>query len=208
MPPTQPRRRSNSLPIPQIEISLYQGGSGNSRDSPSNSSLTNKDYIEVPDQPPPVINEVTLQTQKSIDKTEDPNSARRPSKKRVKMADLRTLIETKILSKSDRGLEKIGADGKGLQHAVRVFYFFCLDCFQKSFSCPLCFRTSTEASTQAMNIFHDQHQTYHATNHQILSKANQCHRLGEFTSKYFVSELCTNLYWIFFEFHFIFFPET
>jgi hypothetical protein len=37
------------------------------------------------------------------------------------MADLRTLIETKILSKSDRGLEKIGGDGsnnKNLQHTV------------------------------------------------------------------------------------------
>lgn len=118
MPPTQPRRRSNSLPIPQIEISLYQGGSGNSRDSPSNSSLTNKDYIEVPEQQSAVVQaETNLPTQKSVDKTDD--AARRPSKKRVKMTDLRTLIETKILSKSDRGLEKIGADGKGLQHAVR-----------------------------------------------------------------------------------------
>lgn len=38
------------------------------------------------------------------------------------MADLRTLIETRILSKSDRGLEKIGLDvgtnGKRLQHLV------------------------------------------------------------------------------------------
>jgi hypothetical protein len=42
------------------------------------------------------------------------------------MADLRTLIETKILSKSDRGLEKIGADGngngKGMQHTVRMIF--------------------------------------------------------------------------------------
>lgn len=120
MPPTLPRRRSNSLPIPQIEISLYQGGSGNSRDSPSNSSLTNKDYIEVPDQPTAIVNEAALQAQKSIDKADDANGARRPSKKRVKMADLKTLIETKILSKSDRCLEKIEADdGKRLQHAVR-----------------------------------------------------------------------------------------
>lgn len=52
---------------------------------------------------------------------------RRPSekKKRVKMADLRALIETRILSKSDRGLEKIGIDGTGngngktLHHTVR-----------------------------------------------------------------------------------------
>ena len=125
MPPTQPRRRSNSLPIPQIEISLYQGR--DSRDSPSNSSLTTKDYIEIPDQPSPVVNDTPLQHQKSLDKAEDTNSsngARRPSekKKKVKMADLRTLIETKILSKSDRGLEQIGADGsKRLQHAVNYF---------------------------------------------------------------------------------------
>lgn len=47
-------------------------------------------------------------------------------KRRVKMADLRTLIETRILSKSDRGLEKIGLDaaanGKRLQHLVRIPY--------------------------------------------------------------------------------------
>lgn len=128
MPPTLPRRRSNSLPIPQIEISLYQG-SGNSRDSPSNSSLTTKDYIEIPEQPIAVVNDPpALLHQKSLEKVEDTNSsngARRPSekKKRVKMADLRTLIETKILSKSDRGLEQIGveANGKRLQHAVNYF---------------------------------------------------------------------------------------
>lgn len=46
IPAPQPRKRSNSLPIPQIEISVYQGP--NSRDSPSGSS-TGKDYIEVPE---------------------------------------------------------------------------------------------------------------------------------------------------------------
>lgn len=124
MPPTQPRRRSNSLPIPQIEISLYQG-SGNSRDSPSNSSLTTKDYIDLPEPPVTIVNDPPLQTQKSMDKCDETNSTnggRRPSKKKVKMADLRALIETKILSKSDRGLEKIGSEangnGKRLQHAV------------------------------------------------------------------------------------------
>lgn len=139
MPPTQPRRRSNSLPIPQIEISLYQG-SGNSRDSPSNSSLTTKDYIDIPDPPPTAaVSDTPLQPQKSLDKADDTNSAngaRRPSerKKRVKMADLRTLIETKILSKSDRALEKIGveaigANGKQLQHAVMSFEFLVLIVF-------------------------------------------------------------------------------
>lgn len=141
MPPTQPRRRSNSLPIPQIEISLYQGSGGNSRDSPSNSSLTAKDYIEIPDQPPVVVNDPPiLLHQKSLEKVDETNSsngARRPSekKKRVKMADLRTLIETKILSKSDRGLEQIGAEANGsngnrLQHAVNYFDLNIFSCFQ------------------------------------------------------------------------------
>lgn len=53
-------------------------------------------------------------------------SGRRGSekKKRVKMADLRTLIETKILSKSDRALERVGLDvvtGKRLEHVVKPF---------------------------------------------------------------------------------------
>lgn len=122
LPPSQPRRRSNSLPIPHIEISLYQG---NSKDSPSNSS--SKDFIEVPEPPiSTIINDTPYQAQKSIDKPDDAmstNGKRSTSerKKRVKMADLRTLIETKILSKSDRGLEKIGSDGsngKRLQHGV------------------------------------------------------------------------------------------
>lgn len=47
-PSPQPRRRSNSLPIPQIEISVYQGPT--SRDSPTGSSIT-KDFIEIPEPP-------------------------------------------------------------------------------------------------------------------------------------------------------------
>lgn len=155
MPPSQPRRRSNSLPIPQIEISLYQG-SGNSRDSPSNSSLTTKDYIEIPDQPPPTV--VESKTAEKTDDTSSTNGARRPSKKRVKMADLKNLIETKILSKSDRGLEKIGAEvnGKGLQHAVIIPYFV-YELLSTSFSFRSLFRTFIEVSTPEKNIFQDQH---------------------------------------------------
>lgn len=37
----QPRRRSNSLPIPKIEVSLYQ--------SPEMKKKENKDFIEVPE---------------------------------------------------------------------------------------------------------------------------------------------------------------
>lgn len=50
---SQTRRRSNSLPIPQIEISVYQGTNSNSRDSPSGNTL--KDFIEVPDQAMPIL---------------------------------------------------------------------------------------------------------------------------------------------------------
>lgn len=135
VPTVQPRRRSNSLPIPQIEISLYQGSG--SKDSPSNSS--SKDFMEVPEPPiSTIINDPSpFQPLKSLDKPDEStstNSARRTStgKKRVKMADLRTLIETKILSKSDRGLEKIGAEngsnGQRLLHTViqvkKVFSLF------------------------------------------------------------------------------------
>lgn len=38
----QPRRRSNSLPIPKIEVSLYQSPETKKKD-------TNKDFIEVPE---------------------------------------------------------------------------------------------------------------------------------------------------------------
>lgn len=47
-------------------------------------------------------------------------------KKRVKMADLRAFVETKMFSKSEKNLEKVGLDtssanGKRpLQHAVRL----------------------------------------------------------------------------------------
>ncbi|XP_052902471.1 protein unc-80 homolog [Anopheles moucheti] len=120
--PSHPRRRSNSLPIPQIEISLYQGPSS-SRDSPSIGSA-NKDYIEIPDPPiPALLADAPYYVSKlpSDESSLGPLSERKGSekKRRVKMADLRTLIETRILSKSDRGLEKIGLDantnGKRLQ---------------------------------------------------------------------------------------------
>jgi protein unc-80 len=115
------RRRSNSLPIPQIEVSLYQGSG--SRDSPSN-SLTAKDCIEVPEPGLNImLNDSPFSQHKNfVDENVTGNDLKRSSekKKKVKMADLRALIETKILSKSDRGLEKIGSDnGKQLQHTVK-----------------------------------------------------------------------------------------
>ncbi|XP_038122393.1 protein unc-80 homolog isoform X5 [Culex quinquefasciatus] len=123
IPPSQPRRRSNSLPIPQIEISMYQGPNSSNRDSPSIGSI-NKDYIEIPE--PPIsallIDSPYHAPKPSSDEQSTPTAERKGSekKRRVKMADLRTLIESRILSKSDRGLEKIGLEvtgnGKRLQH--------------------------------------------------------------------------------------------
>lgn len=125
IPPSQPRRRSNSLPIPQIEISMYQGPNSSNRDSPSIGSI-NKDYIEIPE--PPIsallIDSPYHAPKPSSDEQSTPTAERKGSekKRRVKMADLRTLIESRILSKSDRGLEKIGLEvtgnGKRLQHIV------------------------------------------------------------------------------------------
>lgn len=131
LPPSQPRRRSNSLPIPQIEVSLYQGPSNNSeKGSPSSAQ---KEYMEVPEPPPQSLSTpgiyfmfffciYELMIFHDIDESSAPTTGRRASekKRRVKMSDLRTLIETRILSKSDRGLEKIGQETNGspkeLQH--------------------------------------------------------------------------------------------
>ncbi|XP_037891733.1 protein unc-80 homolog isoform X5 [Glossina fuscipes] len=123
----QPRKRSNSLPIPQIEISLYQGPGSNNRDSPG-SSIT-KNFIEIPEAPT------------TIGTTDEgsPTAERRGSekKKRVKMSDLRAFVETKMFSKSEKNLEKIGLDtgsanGKiSLQHAE---YHRSLDTGEKKLS--------------------------------------------------------------------------
>ncbi|XP_039948637.1 protein unc-80 homolog isoform X7 [Bactrocera tryoni] len=123
----QPRKRSNSLPIPQIEISLYQGPGSNSRDSPSSSVA--KDYIEIPE---PSITACLVEES-------SPTAERRGSekKKRVKMADLRAFVETKMFSKSEKNLEKVGLDtssanGKRpLQHAE---YHRSLDTGEKKLS--------------------------------------------------------------------------
>lgn len=114
IPPSQPRKRSNSLPIPQIEISLYQGPSSNSRDSPSGSSTT-KDYIELPE--PPIVC-LSPETTSNGSKTDDGNNHK---KRKMKMTDFRAFVETKMFSKSERALEKIGIDvhsDKDLTHSV------------------------------------------------------------------------------------------
>lgn len=57
-----------------------------------------------------------------------PTAVRRSSekKRRVKMADLRTLIETRMFSKSERTLEKVGLEStlheKPLEQSVSILY--------------------------------------------------------------------------------------
>ncbi|XP_045467085.1 protein unc-80 homolog isoform X2 [Harmonia axyridis] len=100
----QPRRRSNSLPIPKIEVSLYQG-------SDSKKSDSNKDFIEVPE-----VKDVSLLSESPYvgrKQRSEESIHRRASekiKKKMKMADLKAFVETKLLSKSDKALEKIGQD--------------------------------------------------------------------------------------------------
>ncbi|XP_020299995.1 protein unc-80 homolog isoform X4 [Pseudomyrmex gracilis] len=96
-----PRRRSNSLPIPKIEVSIYQSPESKKKD-------VLKDFIEVPE-----VRDVSSSTE-SHDAHKGPDSesshtrrASEKSKKKKKMADLRAFVETKILSKSERALEKI-----------------------------------------------------------------------------------------------------
>ncbi|XP_075975825.1 unc80, NALCN channel complex subunit isoform X2 [Anticarsia gemmatalis] len=102
---TQPRKRSNSLPIPKIEVSVYQSPDMKERDSLKN-------FIEVPEvkdmspltempfPSPPKVEEENLMTRRSSEKI----------KRKMKMADLKAFVETKLLSKSEKALEKIGHD--------------------------------------------------------------------------------------------------
>lgn len=122
-PAVQQRRRSNSLPIPQIEISVYQGPTS-SHDSPTGSSIT-KDFIDLPEPPPAtlvtepaesplLVRRATITPGEETTSLGGTASVRRASekKRRVKMTvtDLRTLIETRMFSKSDRALERVGLD--------------------------------------------------------------------------------------------------
>ncbi|EFN85740.1 Uncharacterized protein KIAA1843 [Harpegnathos saltator] len=106
-----PRRRSNSLPIPKIEVSFYQSPESKKKD-------VLKDFIEVPE-----VRDVSLLTDldtfpespyvtpKGQDcETSHTRRASEKTKKRMKMADLKAFVETKLLSKSEKALEKIGQD--------------------------------------------------------------------------------------------------
>ncbi|XP_046742007.1 protein unc-80 homolog isoform X8 [Diprion similis] len=104
----QPRRRSNSLPIPKIEVSIYQSPESNRREEA-------KDFIEVPEPKDVSIlaDLATFSESPYASKLADSSHTRRASekvKKRMKMADLKAFVETKLLSKSEKTLEKIGQD--------------------------------------------------------------------------------------------------
>ncbi|EDW38859.1 GL13705 [Drosophila persimilis] len=129
----QPRKRSNSLPIPQIEISLYQGPGSNSRDSPGSSVV--KDYIEIPE-PSPTVTAVVEEPPTATSSSERRGSEK---KKRVKMSDLRTFVETKMFSKSEKNLEKVGLDtnsanGKTPLQLQQAEYHRSLDTGEKKLS--------------------------------------------------------------------------
>lgn len=114
---TQPRKRSNSLPIPKIEVSVYQSPDMKDRDSLKN-------FIEVPEvkdmspitempfTSPTKVEEDTLMTRRASEKI----------KRKMKMADLKAFVETKLLSKSEKALEKIGHDDQkfSFHTAVRM----------------------------------------------------------------------------------------
>lgn len=117
MPILQTRRRSNSLPIPQIEISVYQGTNSNSRDSPSGNTL--KDFIEVPEQVMAnALNDCSDSSDsKGQQRTEKVTGtierrANSERKRNVKIASFKSLIESKIFSKSEKELERIGLSKK------------------------------------------------------------------------------------------------
>lgn len=122
------------MPIPQIEISVYQGTNSNSRDSPSGNTL--KDFIEVPEQ---VMTNIINDCSDSSDSKGQRVSGEKAStsgggggggggsssgsgtierranserKRNVKIASFKSLIESKIFSKSEKELERIGLNKK------------------------------------------------------------------------------------------------
>ncbi|XP_063389820.1 protein unc-80 homolog [Cydia fagiglandana] len=101
---TQPRRRSNSLPIPKIEVSIYQSPEMKKRDSLKN-------LMDVPDLKESPVTEICYPP--ASPKLEEEPLTRRASekvKRKMKMADLKAFVETKMFSKSEKALEKIGHD--------------------------------------------------------------------------------------------------
>ncbi|XP_044582761.1 protein unc-80 homolog isoform X12 [Cotesia glomerata] len=106
-----PRRRSNSLPIPKIEVSIYQ--------SPESKKKEDKEAIDMPleAREPSTMSDLATIADLPYNATNKPGEegshvrrASEKTKKRMKMADLKAFVETKLLSKSEKNLEKIGQD--------------------------------------------------------------------------------------------------
>lgn len=106
-----PRRRSNSLPIPKIEVSIYQ--------SPESKKKEDKEAIDMPleAREPSTMSDLATIADLPYNATHKPGEegshvrrASEKTKKRMKMADLKAFVETKLLSKSEKNLEKIGQD--------------------------------------------------------------------------------------------------
>jgi protein unc-80 len=134
----QPRKRSNSLPIPKIEVSIYQSPEMKKKESrvlvdysddSSHGSENGTKLLNLQ------LDYLGGTTKKQNLSDESPNMSRRSSekvKKRTKIGDLRAFVETKLMSKSERTLEKIGQDdGKlsGIFDQVSLkfsSYAFCL----------------------------------------------------------------------------------
>ncbi|KAJ1528104.1 hypothetical protein ONE63_008019 [Megalurothrips usitatus] len=119
----QPRRRSNSLPIPKIEVSLYQSPEQKKRGTDSTGDSESKELIPMPDEKEKTSfladsshSHFSFSFRRKSSGGEGESGLshfRRASekvKKKMKMADLRAFVETKLLSKSEKTLEKIGRD--------------------------------------------------------------------------------------------------
>lgn len=117
------------MPIPKIEVSIYQSPESKKKED-------GRDYQEYPDQRESILsagkqiidkvwvweNKILILIPVDITsngdisfKTQDTeiSHTRRASekiKKRMKMADLKAFVETKLLSKSEKALEKIGQE--------------------------------------------------------------------------------------------------
>ncbi|KYN10340.1 Protein unc-80 like protein, partial [Trachymyrmex cornetzi] len=104
-----PRRRSNSLPIPKIEVSIYQSPESKKKD-------VMKDFIEIPDTRDASLTagilghifRIIYEAHES--ESRHTRRASEKTKKRMKIADLKAFVETKLLSKSEKALEKIGQE--------------------------------------------------------------------------------------------------
>ncbi|KAL1123884.1 hypothetical protein AAG570_001654, partial [Ranatra chinensis] len=108
------RRRSKSLPNPHLQISLF--------DTPEQSK---KDFIEVPE-----VKDISPITEAPASFSQkDSGHARRASekKRRMKMSDLKAFVETKLLSKSEKALEKIGHPSDGTKTICAQEYHRSLD---------------------------------------------------------------------------------